>query len=196
MSVKRIRGWALEKEKENESSVSLDKGDKTKQSGLATKLLTLWATGLLSATLIQEIAHLAVLDGANHTELLALAKAGNFGTSAGNAHRDICATFVKGVNIETQDVSDNCLDPKSSQVEKVSAGIFLPHMLFSALAKDYEDKFSLLFSIDDLEPFWKGVEATSDDRLTNHPMTLQKDWRCKTIPIFLHGDGVSPCTLR
>ena len=80
MAVKRIRGWTLEKEKENESSGSLGKGDKTEQSGLATKLLTLWATGILSATLVQEISHLAILDGACHNELLALSKAGNFGT--------------------------------------------------------------------------------------------------------------------
>jgi hypothetical protein len=35
------------------------------------------------------------------------------------------------------------------------------------------------------------VEASGDDRLKNHPMTLQKDWKDKTVPLFLHGDGVS-----
>ena len=190
MTTKRLRGWALEQAKQ-EPSISLEKGDRPKQSGLATKLLSLWATGLLSATMVQDIAHLALLDGASHPELLALAKAGNFGGNKGNIHRDIMATFAKGINIEAHEVSTKCLDPKSSLVEHTTASIFLPHMLFYTLAKDYADNFSQIFSTDALENFWKGVEATNDDRLKNHPMALQKDWRSKTIPLFLHGDGVS-----
>ena len=84
---KRLHGWALEKEigtkKTSSSSTSVP------QSALASKLLSLWAHGSLSAMAIQEIAHLALLDGANHAELALLAQAGNFGENPGNIHRDI-----------------------------------------------------------------------------------------------------------
>ena len=102
---------------QHEPSTSLEKGSKSKQSGLATKLLSLWATGLLSATVVQEISHVALLDGASHPELLALAKAGNFGDNKGSVHRDIMITFVTGVNIEAHEVPTKCLDPKSCLVE-------------------------------------------------------------------------------
>lgn len=38
--------------------------------------------------------------------------------------------------------------------------------------------------------FGKKSEETNDDRLINHPMKADKDWRKKTFPLFLHGDGV------
>ena len=65
MATKRLRGWALQKElnpcKRGEASTS------SKQpSQLANKLLSLWAHGTLSAIMVQEIAHLAMLDGASH----------------------------------------------------------------------------------------------------------------------------------
>ena len=38
--------------------------------------------------------------------------------------------------------------------------------------------------------FWLQVEASNDKRLDNHPMKWREDWREKTIPLFVHGDGV------
>ena len=58
--------YALEK-------AALGKAD-TKQSSLACKLLSLWAHGLLSATMIREIASCALDDGAQHEELVHLAE--------------------------------------------------------------------------------------------------------------------------
>ena len=43
----------------------------------------------------------------------------------------------------------------------------------------------------DLEKFWSGVEQSGDDKLTGHPMCLEKHWKEKTIPLFIHGDGVA-----
>ena len=31
---------------------------------------------------------------------------------------------------------------------------------------------------------------TGDQKLKDHPMSLEKDWENKTIPLFIHGDGV------
>ena len=140
--------------------------------------------------MVRELAHLAVLDGASHDELAALAKAGQFGEHDGNVHRQLVQTFCKNVPIDSVDIAVPCIDPKTSLEEETTASMFLPHMLFANLAKGYADKFSALFSTECLEQFWKGAEQTGDDRLRGHPITLKKDWRKTAIPIFLHGDGV------
>ena len=77
MAVKRLRGWSLQKEIDNvipcEREVSSSSSSKA-FSPLANKLLTLWAHGTLSDVMIREIAHLAMLDGAQHPDLYGIAK--------------------------------------------------------------------------------------------------------------------------
>ena len=58
---------------------TLAKGSKGSQNQLANKLLALWSHGLISASLCQEFADLAMQDGAQHDELYALASTGNHG---------------------------------------------------------------------------------------------------------------------
>ena len=111
---KRLRGWALEKEMLDNKSSSVSSGSKA-QSALATKLLSLWSHGLLAATTIRELAHLSILDGANHPELATLAKAGNFGEQSGNVNRDIITAFCKKIDIcGSTAVEVTAKDPKSS----------------------------------------------------------------------------------
>ena len=94
--VKRLRGWrkdiALGKDKVEDP---LPKGN----SQLATKLLALWAHGMLSALAIRELADLAIRDGASHEELHLLAKGGNFGAQPGNVSRSIMGTFCRGIKV-------------------------------------------------------------------------------------------------
>ena len=133
---KRLRGWSLQKE-----TIAPDSSSFAKASKLASKLLCLWAHGTLSATLIQELAHLALLDGAEGDELAALAKAGNYGEIKGNVHRDVVSTFCKGIHIEPLQITTSCIDPKTSQEQDTEAAVFLPHVLFSRLETEYPDKF-------------------------------------------------------
>ena len=126
--MKRLRGWRKD--------VALEEGARAhaalpgSNSRLASKLLSLWAHGLLSATMVQEIAHLATLDGARHPELATLAKAGNFGVQAGNAHRDIMGAFLGDSALHTAFAEKvNAMDPKTGKEEQVPAAIFLPHLL-------------------------------------------------------------------
>jgi hypothetical protein len=187
---KRLRGWSLQKEMAAPASSSTSQAS-TPQSALATKLLSLWAHGLLAAVVIQEIAHLAILDGANHPELAAIAKTGNFGQLPGNVSRDIMTTFCNHVDVaEHIGVEVPCIDPKSGEEENVLAGLFLPHMMFYTLATHYWDQFKLLFAIENLEKFWSGTEATGDDRLLGHPIQSVSGWKQKCIPLFMHADGV------
>ena len=94
---KKLRGWSLEKELPQANFSSFSSSSSGAASSLATKLLFHWAHGALSAVAIQEIAHLAVLDGARHPELVKLAQAGNFGEFTGNIHREIVTSFCKNV---------------------------------------------------------------------------------------------------
>ena len=64
------------------------------------------------------LAHPALLDGAQHEELVRLAKAGNFGAQPGNCHRDIMASFCNDVSIcEPHEVEVRVIHPKTSKEE-------------------------------------------------------------------------------
>ena len=84
-----------------------------------------------------------------------------------------------------------CVDPKTSLEKVKQASCFLPHMRFSSLVGSYHHIFDETFGKGkDLEKFWSGVEQSGDDKLTGHPVCLEKHWKEKTIPLFIHGDGV------
>ena len=138
MAVKRLRGWSLQKEIDNvipcEKEVSSSSSSKA-FSPLANKLLTLWAHGTLSAVMIREIAHLAMLDGAQHPDLYGIAKTGNFGQQHGNVHRDLMHEFARNICIEKHQCATYFIYPKSSSKEEVQTHMYLPHVLFSNLAK-------------------------------------------------------------
>ena len=189
---KRLRGWALQKEKSLCVAPESSSGSSApQQSALATKLLSLWAHGSLSASAIQEIAHLAVLDGAKHPELAKLAKAGNFGEQPGNVHRDIVTSFCNSCHISDPYLLPVlCCDPKTSEEVPEQAAIFLPHMMFANLGAYSYEHFSNMFCLNKLQSFWLSALATRDDRFHQHPMMASPDWQEKCVPIFLHADGV------
>ena len=169
--------YALEK-------AALGKAD-TKQSSLACKLLSLWAHGLLSATMIREIASCALDDGAQHEELVHLAEAGSWGQQPGNIHRSILRRFCKDVGLEKPiSVSVPCIDNKTTLEKVEQAQIYLPHLVFAGLAENSPSFFEDSMSLKHLEKFWLQVEKSGDDKLLGHPMTLEKAWMSKNIPLF------------
>ena len=192
---KRVRGLQLEGETGSAPLKSMKKDPLAKgngqQSQLANKLLALWSHGLLSATLCQEIAALAMEDGAQHDELWQLANCGTYGVHKGNIHRDMMAHFCKDLPVSpSMNVDVPCIDPKTNKESIEGASIFLPHLQFWSLGLHFPESFHDLFSLakGDIPSFWDHVEAVGDPALENHP--LKKDWKEKTIPIILHGDGV------
>ena len=192
-AAKRLRGW--QKDMEKHIHRPLAKGSEN-QSALCTKLLQLWSTGRLSATAVQELAHCAVLDGADHAELGALAKSGN---NKGSIHRDLMAHFCPQVDMShAHDVLVNCIDPKSGKETTEYATILLPHILFWNMSHNYPSQFEEVFKTQELEDFWVQVEKTKDDRLLQHPFLdkrkslgkrLVVDKKALSIPLFVHGDG-------
>lgn len=201
LKVKRLRGWQLEmesgrkvvpKSKVLEKTQGLEQPE-APQSALANKLLHLWSSGKLSASCIREIAHLAIQDGADHPELLQLGKAGNWGESDKNSHRDIMTQFCPDVRLaEPHYIKVPCIDPKTSLEKEDWAAVFLPHLQFAHLGEYYPQFFHATFALGHgkLEKFWTGVQKLKDDRLEGHPMCLEKHWKSKVIPILVHGDGV------
>ena len=190
---KRLRGWQMEMESGRVSHATLatKKEEEEKESPMANKLLSLWAHGSLSAKMIRDLADLAIQEGASHPELLALGKAGNWGAQPGNVHMQIMNRFCKNMFFcDNFNVEVACIDPKTSKETKEDASIFLPHMVFAKLFAHFPTFFNKLFPLADLESFWERALANGDDRLDGHPMVLEKTWKSKCIPLFVHGDGV------
>ena len=185
--VKRIRGWrkeiALGKDSMDDP---LPKG----KSQLATKLLALWAHGMLSAIAIREIADLAIRDGANHEELHLLAKGGNFGAQPGNVSKSIMNTFCKGIKVcSPHPVKVQVQDLKTLEKGWETMDVMLPHLMFEAL-QSYPAVWEQMWDVKHLQGFWAKTLEKGDDRIRGHPCTLVKGWQSKTFPCFIHGDGV------
>lgn len=125
---KRLRGW--KKDIETGKAEVLEKSTE-EPNPFATKLLSLWAHGKVSAVGIQELAQLSQLGGLAHEEVAALAKAGNYGQQPGNVHKAIMSKFLPSVGIPSGfEVTVPCLD-KNGVESLEKAQIFLPHTMFS-----------------------------------------------------------------
>ena len=162
-------------------------------SALANRLLFLWARGTSSATLIRDLADCALQDHADHPDLVAIASRGNWGAHPGNIHRELMGQFCSNVKLaEPYEVEVPCVHPKTSKEALEKASIFLPHLMFSEIGRNYPKIFCQLFSFGKgkLVEFWKGVAATGDEKPRGHPITKEKDWEELCIPLFAHGDGV------
>ena len=123
--VKRLRGWQLEHEKGKCQPLPCQK---VKKSNLSMLLLSLWSHGRLSAKLSQEIAHMAILDGAAGEELATMAAASTWGNHPGNCHRDFMTHFFHDVKVPVaQDVVVVAKDPKTSKAANEQANMLLPH---------------------------------------------------------------------
>ena len=81
-SCKKLRGWKLEVETGKAwKSKKLNGGEERLEKHLATSAL--WSA---RATMIRELASLAVFDGARHQHLIEIAQAGSWGGQPGNIH--------------------------------------------------------------------------------------------------------------
>lgn len=185
------RGWKHEKEMTDAqpASSAKKKACSSEKSQLATQLLHMMASGLMSAIHVQVLAHAAILDGAQHSELNDLAKSGAFGSHPGNCNRDIMTKFIKDVVIAEADVVPTYVkDPKTNAIVEEPTSIFLPHKMVNSLSK--YDKFEELLCAGLIRGFWQAVVASGDPKLVNHPMTRVPGWMDIFVPMWIHGDGV------
>jgi hypothetical protein len=134
------RGWKAEKARADAlMEAAQPKHPDTQRpgmSGLASKLLLLWSSGEIAASIVQQLSHLAFLDGAKHAEIAALASIGNWGQHAGNCHRDLMTKFLPQVDLcEPTHVPTVARNPKTQESVVVNAGVFMPHKVIHTLSK-------------------------------------------------------------
>ena len=183
---KRLRGFHLEKALQAPKKVP----KKTVGSALATALLSLWCHGKVSGTTMRWLAESALLDGAQHDELVKIAKCGSHGLHPGNIHRDLMATFCKGLDMPTPFELEQvpCKNPKTLKKDGDTAAMLLPHQMFAKLFT--YNAFEVIFPLEKVESFWNQALEKGDDRFKNHPALDGRMWKKTTLPLFLHGDGV------
>lgn len=168
------------------------------QSSFVTILLRKWAWGLSSANDVQELAMgcLTTLKNnnveKNEPELKEVASCGAWGAAQGNINRDLLRKFAGNCLVpEPIKVKVPCVNPKvdaNIKTDKFTSIIF-PSQWLHALSSEtsLKDKFSSVFGVGALERFWSSV-SPNDPKLTV-AMTSKQNWKSKTIPLLLHGDG-------
>ena len=87
-------------------------------------------------------------------------------------------------------VKVKAIDNKTSLEKEEEAHVFLPHMVFSRLGEFYPAFFAKTMELENFGKSWNAVEKSCDPKLSHHSMTLEKDWKRKNVPLFVHGDGV------
>lgn len=172
---KRLRGFHLEKALQVPKKVP----KKTVGSALATALLSLWCHGKVSGTTMRWLAESALLDGAQHDELVKIAKCGSHGLHPGNIHRDLMATFCKGLDMPTPFELEKvpCKNPKFKTLKKDedTAAMLLPHQMFAKLFT--YNAFEVIFPLEKVESFWNQALEKGDDRFKNHPALDGRMWK-------------------
>ena len=187
---KRLRGWKLQQAKEAPCQKGLPQDDDG--NPLSLRLVELWSQGKLSATQACQIAHLSLLSGCEHPDILAIARCGNFGSNAGSSHRDMINLYCKQLMLpEPHLVSVPVKDPKTQRAGCEDVALMLPHVIFSQLHAHYPDSFEEFFAVKECGSFWASVQKMKDPRLVK-PIALTKGKvrsPSTTIPCFVHGDG-------
>ena len=154
------KGLPCEKEKQPQSD----------SSPLCSRLLELWALGKISAKQAAEISHLAVLEGCSSSDIMSLAKCGNFGQATGNCHMDMTTLFCKKMKLcEPMSILVDILDPNSREVKKEKKSFFPPHLVFSNLAEHYSTVFEELFAVKEAAKFWKKCWAPERSQVSSSP---------------------------
>ena len=158
-------------------------------SALATKCFHLWSQGKLSTTAMQEIALLAILDGAKNAELAELASIGSVGSQPGNCKRDFMRRFCSDNFLAAPSLVQTVFrDPKTSQSVAEPMAVFRPDHLIHSMAEHVE--FDTFFGIQDMARFWNLVEGAGCPKLEQHPIKDVPNWKNITVPLWVHGDGV------
>ena len=165
------------------------------QSQLASELLSLWAWGHMSAPVVQQLAHAAFADGLQHPQIENLAKIGSRGKYPGNMQRDmalITGDFAKALQGCSTRIPIRLKKLGKNVTEEVPIDFLLPHKLFAAMYQEFPTAFEASLcggQSGNIAKFW--------DQMRHHPFVLARpelqarpDLH-KTIPLALHGDGVS-----
>ena len=153
----------------------------------------MWGEGFLSAHAVQEICHMAYMDGLKHDAVGHLASMGSWGRHPGNVTRDLKAFISREVgdpyaNFRT--VSCQAWNPRMSQNEAAELAYFDPKDIFDSLLQRPDD-FDRILNPSGIKDFWARVKD-SDPRLhmLRRETNLSKHDLKYCLPLWLHGDAV------
>ena len=158
---KTLRGWKLQQELEH--PCQKDALEQEDCNPLVLRLVQLWSQGKISAVQAAQIAHLSMLGGCDHPDVVAMARCGHFGQNQGGCHRDMVNLHCKGIMLpEPHLVKVLLKDPKTQTAQPQDIALMLPHMIFSFLSDNYTECFEEIFAVKECASFWKSVENMKD----------------------------------
>ena len=115
---------------------------KPEDSHPASKLLSMWAWGTMSAPTLQALAHAAYQDGLTHPQIQRMCKIGGSGQHPGNMQRDLLVLAGEYTTLKAaQSVIDVRIKNKKILNEVVKLNFILPHKLFSCMFELLPDAF-------------------------------------------------------
>ena len=162
-------------------------------SKLADYLVRLTFWGLLSVTMVQSIAQLAVADGASGRNLQTLADLGSAGEYKYNVWRDLLRRVKTGFVGCAQTLVSMPMLVNTEVVDR-TVSLLLPHKLFHIMSTHHRSEFVYRLcngSLENITRFWEDMQG--HPCYENHPMHQHRrfDFKTKCIPLRLHGDGVT-----
>ena len=163
------------------------------ESHLASKLLSMWAWGTMSAPTLQALANAAYQDGLTHPQIQRMCKIGGSGQHPGNMQRDLLVLAGESTTLKAaQSVIDVRIKTKKILNEVVKLNFILPHKLFSCMFELLPDAFQSSVLGGDaasVPRFWAAMK--NHPVVTSRPELRDRKDLNKVVPIGLHGDGVT-----
>eukprot|EP00959_Pyramimonas_sp_CCMP1952_P145545 3047233-Pyramimonas_sp.AAC.1 len=96
----------------------------------------------MPATDVQRVTRAAYKDGLHHSEIVKLARMGQWGNYPGNIHKQLSTLLGKNNLPIPLEVEAPCLGPKSNRLTEGPCAILLPREWFSSLYFNYESESS------------------------------------------------------
>ena len=212
VGVKQTLQLVEDERKRRRRSGGLEQGQskclKESESSLANRMLDLWGKGKLSAAAMQAMAEAAIKDGLRHKDVAEIASLGSNGVHTSNIHRDLLRLLQEKIaNGSLGGLKQSpkitlkvpAKDQKSLETGQTEAEfhMFLPHLKVASWGASYPQLMDACFGVSKAKEFWDQIKA-DDPRLIDSPVAWEKanqpqEWKKqkeKTIPLWLHGDGV------
>lgn len=162
-------------------------------SHLGQMLLQSWAWGDIGAGTLQKLAHAAVLDGSQHTDLVKLASLGSTGLYPGNCHRDLLQFIGTLVALPRSVHVPVPLALDADEPQLLQLPLLPVHRVIAHLHKHCPKQFRRMFVGEpgDIERFWASVRA-DDPRLQacRGKLAEKPGFDQCLVPLALHGDAV------
>jgi hypothetical protein len=102
--------------------------------------------------------------------------------------------YASGIQLpEPTTVTVGAIDIKGDltrSLVETTMSIVLPHDWMYFLATFHPMQFEELFATPEIEGFWNG-QSLNNPKFFQNPMLDNANWKQKTIPLVLHGDGAS-----